>query len=83
MAMTLMELAKIIKKEFQIRYNLVLPIITSQGIIKKKATSVPDEKYTISNNKLKSLGFTPTYSIKQGVNELFDYLENNQEYSHK
>lgn len=81
--LTLMELAQIIKKEFQIRYNQTLPIITPQGIISEKGLPILDEKYTICNNKLKSLGFSPHYSIKQGINELFNYLENNQLESHK
>jgi UDP-glucose 4-epimerase len=76
--LTLMELAHIIKREFQYRYGQILPIITSQGIVNETELTVPYEKYTISNHKLNALGFSPVYSVSQGVNELFLYMENHQ-----
>lgn len=75
--LTLMELAQIIKSEYQIRYNQILPITTPQGFVNEAERTVLDKKYTISNNKLKKLGFSPVYSVNRGVNELFSYLENN------
>lgn len=81
--LTLMELAKIVRNEYQLRYNLLLPIITPQGIVNKNDLTAIIGKYTISNNKLKKLGFMPTYSVKKGVNELFSYLENWQKNSIK
>jgi len=72
---TLMELAQSIKKEYQLRYNKILPIITPKGIVEETEIYAPIEKYTISNNKLKLLGFSPLYSINKGINELFTYLE--------
>lgn len=73
---TIMEIAKIIKKEFQLRYNQSLPIVTPEGIIKEKKINFSSEKYTIDNNKLQTLGYFPDYPLSQGVNELFSYLEN-------
>jgi UDP-glucose 4-epimerase len=75
--LTLMELAQIIKKEYQLRYNKLLPIITPQGETDDTQLFDYAEKCCISNNKLKALGFSPNYTIKQGINELFSYLENN------
>ncbi len=75
--LTLLEIAQIIKQEFQIRYNQSLPIITPQGTVSEKAVNIPIEKYTISNNKIKTLGFSPDYSINKGVQEIFSYLERN------
>lgn len=75
--LTLMELALIIKREYQVRYNKIIPIITPQGNINETEISVAVEKYTISNAKLKSLGFSPAWSINKGIIELFSYLENN------
>lgn len=72
---TLMELAQIIKKEFQLRYNQSLPIVNPEGIINEKNFNFFLEKYTIDNNKLQTLGYFPDYSLIQGVNELFSYLE--------
>lgn len=36
-------------------------------------------KYTISNSKLKSLGFTQTIDLETGINETFNYLEKHYE----
>lgn len=79
--LTIMEIAKIIKKEFQIRYNQVIPIITPQGIVDETERTIPDKKYIISNNKIKTIGFSTAYSINQGINELFCYLETTEEKS--
>jgi UDP-glucose 4-epimerase len=73
--LTLIEIAQIIKKEYQLRYGKFLPIVTPQGSIDDRPPSSPIEKYHISNNKLNALGFLPVYSISRGVNELFSYLE--------
>lgn len=74
---TLMELAQIIKNEFQIRYNQSLPIITPQGIVAESEIKIPNKEYTILNERIKSLGFSPAYSINMGINELFSYMERN------
>ena len=75
--LTIMEIAQAIKKEYQIRYNKPLPVFTPDGLINNIELSVPIEKYTISNEKLKALGFSPVYSINKGINELFSYLKKN------
>lgn len=79
--LTLMELAHIIKSEYQNRYNKILPIFTPQGLVNEAERTVLGKKITISNNKLKALGFSPVYSVNQGINELFSYLENINGYS--
>ena len=80
--LTLLELAKIIQTEFHSRYNKILPIIAAKSIIDDTERIISSEKYTVNNNRLKSLGFIPKYTIEKGINELFSYLENNQESSH-
>lgn len=74
---TLMELAQIINEEYCKIYNNLLPIVTPMGVIHNDEFKVPLEKYTISHNKLKALGFSPGYTINRGINELFSYLESN------
>jgi len=74
--LTLMEIAHIVRNEYHQRYNMLLPIITPQGIVNEHDLSSSIEKYIISNNKLKKLGFMQSYSVVKGVNELFSYLEN-------
>jgi UDP-glucose 4-epimerase len=77
--LTLMELAQIINIEYNKIFDKFLPIITPDGIIHQNETTVSFEKYTISNDKLKGLGFLPVYSVNRGINELFNYLENNRQ----
>lgn len=75
---TLMELAKIIKREYLKFYKKDVPVITPAGVIKANTGNNSDKKYTISNEKLKTLGFKPAYTIEQGVNELFTFIEKNK-----
>jgi len=79
--LTLMEIAHIVRNEYHQRYNMLLPIITPQGIVNEHDLSSSIEKYIISNNKLKKLGFMQSYSVEKGVNELFSYLENSGKHS--
>lgn len=74
--LTLMELAHIVKREYYSRYNEVLPIITPHCIIKETNQTISNVTHTISNSKIKALGFSTNYTMSQGINELFTYLEN-------
>jgi UDP-glucose 4-epimerase len=73
--LTLMELSELIRKEYQTRYNKWIPIITPQEVITDSKLVVPLGKYIICNNKIKTLGFSPAYTINRGINEIFSYLE--------
>jgi UDP-glucose 4-epimerase len=75
--LTLLEIAQAIKKEYQLRYGISLPIITAKGVLNNIESDSSSENYTISNNKLKKLGFLPAFSITRGIGELFSYMENN------
>ncbi len=74
--LTIWELAHAVKKVYKDRYNIDIEI----SALKNKS-SVPSDifskskKYTITNSKLKSLGFTPKTELKTGINEIFDYLD--------
>lgn len=75
--LTLLEIAKCIKKEYKVRFCESLPIITSKGIYEESESDIKYQKFTISNRKLKSLGFLPSYSASRGIVELLNYLERN------
>ena len=74
--LTIWELAHAVKKVYKDRYNIEIDISAPQN-----KRSVPSDifskskKYTITNSKLKSLGFTPKTELKTGINEIFDYLD--------
>lgn len=75
---TLLELAIAVRDAYKIRYHQMLPISTPNGFISGTENLPAIERYKISNEKLKGIGFSPTYNIVLGINELFNYLENNQ-----
>src|ERR1019366_3736073 len=72
---TLLELAKAVRDVYKTRYNQLLPIFTPDGIISDTKDAILIERYKISNEKLKNIGFSPNYNAVLGINELFDYLE--------
>lgn len=75
--MTLLELAIIIRDVFQIRFGQLLPIITPDKVISDSDQPINVRRYQINNEKIKGIGFDPDYNIISGVNELFNYLEDN------
>ena len=76
--LTILDLAFIIKRVFQKRFNLVIQVISSDNsILKNPDRHLHQPKYTISNSMLSSLGFTPVTSLETGINEIFDYLQEN------
>lgn len=73
--LTILEIAQIIRKVYQNRYKQNLPIITPNNLVLKDDAFF--NKYQISNEKLNKIGFAPLIDLQTGINELFDYLENN------
>jgi len=74
---TLLELAKAVRDVYQNRYGKLLVISSPNGIISDIETPPSIERYQISNEKLRNIGFSPSYNMVLGINELFNYLENN------
>jgi len=76
--LTLLEIAKSVRAVYQNRYGRLLPIFTPDGIISDSSIPAAIERYRISNKKIMDIGFSPEYNIVLGINELFGYLEKNQ-----
>lgn len=73
---TILELATIIKSIFQKRFGIEIPIITKYGNVENNYKDMPAiKKYRISNNFLNQIGYSPTVTIEQGIEELINYLE--------
>jgi nucleoside-diphosphate-sugar epimerase len=70
-----MEIAKIVRKVYQIRYIQKIPIITPNKVILEDEAISASERYQISNSKIREIGFVPRYDLQIGINELFNYLE--------
>jgi UDP-glucose 4-epimerase len=75
--LTIMEIAKIVRKVYQDRYNQKIPILTPTQVIQEDDPFSESDRYVISNAKIRKIGFTPRYDIQTGINELFIYLEKN------
>lgn len=70
--LSIMEIAKKIKAVFAIRYGIELPITAAE---QKNKTEAP--RYHLDNNLIRSIGFELNWSLEDGINDLFDYLELN------
>lgn len=77
--LTLMEIAKIVRNVYQNRYNQKLPILAPNKIILEDEVIKKIEKYRISNNKIREIGFVPQYNLETGISDLFNYLEKNHD----
>jgi UDP-glucose 4-epimerase len=76
-ALTVLELAGVVREEYQRRYGENIPVSTSNGACDNFDLFKDKAKYTISNTGLKNIGFVPKNDLKDGINGLFSFLELN------
>ena len=75
--LTILELAHVVKSVYKSRYEIDIEIILPNKSISNNPNIYSNsERYTVDNTKLKSLGFIPKTSLLTGVNETFEFLEN-------
>lgn len=75
---TILELSHIVKKVFNERYNKKIDVFLPDSSISEDFAFLKRNKYyTISNEKIKQLGFIPETELEQGMLELFYYFEHN------
>ena len=75
--LTILELAHVVKSVYKSRYEIDIDIILPNKSISNNPNIYSNsERYTVDNTKLKSLGFIPKTSLLTGVNETFEFLEN-------
>ncbi len=75
--LTLLELAFIVREVYKNRYGALLPISTPDKTISDSKLPSDISKFIISNDKIRTTGFSPSISISEGINELFNFLELN------
>lgn len=68
--LSIMEIAEKIKNVFATRYSIELPITAAE-----RKSDTETIKYKIDNSLIRSVGFEPQWSLEDGINDLFDYLE--------
>jgi len=75
--LTILELASMIKQLYFDRYNNNANIfLQNDSMLTNSGQTKKIDKYKISISRLNNLGYTPKTSIRDGINELFNYLEN-------
>ena len=67
---SIMEIAHKIKAVFLNRYGIELSIKSAKSV-----SSVTSKKYVLDNSLIRSIGFEVKWSLEDGINELFDFLE--------
>lgn len=73
---TILEAAHVIKNIYKKRYNNNIEVILDNGNVSIDSKIYGKiDRYTISNKKLRSLGFIPTTEIADGVKRMFQYFE--------
>lgn len=72
--LSIMDIAQKIKIVFAQRYGIELPITAVESKIETKTT-----RYELKNNLIRSIGFEPKWSLEDGINDLFNYLKQNNE----
>ncbi|MFV8372644.1 NAD-dependent epimerase/dehydratase family protein [Flavobacterium sp. LB2P6] len=70
--LSIMEIAEKIKAVFMSRYCIELQISAAE---RKNKTET--KRYRLDNSLIRSIGFEPKWSLEDGINDLFDYLERN------
>jgi UDP-glucose 4-epimerase len=71
---SIMEIAQKIKDVYKDRYCVELPLKALECTNSKNTT-----KYELNNDLLRSIGFETKWSLETGINDLFDFLELNNE----
>lgn len=75
---SILELSKFVQKAHFNRYNHEIPIFLSNGIkVTEDNPQDYSDKYTIDNTKLRKTGFNISTDLMRGIDEVFDFLDNN------
>ncbi|MGG7035220.1 MAG: NAD-dependent epimerase/dehydratase family protein [Flavobacterium sp.] len=72
--LSIMQIAEKINTIYSQRYGKILSIKTAEG----KSNTIAFA-YKIDNRLIRSIGFEPKWSLEAGINDFFDYLEQNNE----
>ncbi len=82
--LTILELAHIVKKVFKERYQKEISIHLPDNCISNNPNKYKNKKrYHFDTSRIESLGFKAKTSLSTGINDLFDYLENLNNYERR
>lgn len=71
---TIMDIALMVQQVYNNKYNKLLPIKTAT-----LKNSLIKGRFKIDNTLIKSIGFEPKWTLEQGIIDLFNYFERNNE----
>lgn len=72
--LTIMDIALKIQEVYKSKYNNILPIKAAP--LKE---NLKKEKFLIDNSQIRGIGFEPKWSLEQGITDLFNYFERDNE----
>ena len=76
--LSILEIAVIIQSAYTKVFEKEIPIFINQNTrVDQSRLKLSYNKYTISNNKLKKLGFSLNTLIEDGISEIFEFLRGN------
>lgn len=79
---SILEVAHLVKDAYKNRYNDTINVFLSDNSISEDPLKFSNsEKFNISNSKLTSLKFNPRIKIKEGIDEIFTFLEKQYDFS--
>lgn len=73
---TILELSHIVKEVFKDRYQKEITIYLPDKSVSEDPNIFKNlERFSIDITKMKKLNFQPTISLKEGLNEIFEYID--------
>ena len=76
-SVSLLSLAKLIQDVYLIRYRVKIPIFINKNELYDEEKEKINSNFKISNKVLRKYIHTPVKSLKEGVNDIFEYFEKN------
>lgn len=73
---SILQIAEKIRSVYKSKYKIEIPIITPEAT--NVNISALKNGYVIDNRRIRSLGFELSTDVESGINELFNYFENNE-----
>ena len=74
-----MELAHVVKEVYQEFFGKDIKVILHDNSISENPNKyIETERYIVDNSKIESLGYRSKTNLKDGISEIFNYLNNNE-----
>ena len=76
---SILELAHVVKEVYQEFFGKDIKVILHDNSISENPNKyIETERYIVDNSKIESLGYRSKTNLKDGISEIFNYLNNNE-----